>query len=102
MIGAVASFALIASLFFATASQAATSSFSARGNEPNWRVEITEATITFQVIGGETVTLATKPNAQVSNGTETFLARVNGQVFSLMIADQICVDSMSACRTQRP
>lgn len=95
MIGAVASFALIASLFFATASQAATSSFSARGNEPNWRVEITEATITFQVIGGETVTLAPKPKAQVSNGTETFLARVNGQVFSLMIADQICVDSMS-------
>ena len=87
--------AAVLMLSFATASEAASSSFSGRGNEPNWRVEIMDATITFQAMDANAITISPKPEAQASPRTETFLATVEGQAFSLTITDKVCVDTMS-------
>jgi len=87
--------AAVLMLSFATASEAASSSFSGRGNEPNWRVEIMDATITFQAMDANAITISPKPEAQASPRTETFLATVEGKAFSLTITDKVCVDTMS-------
>jgi len=85
----------VLSLSFASLSQAATATFSGRGNEPNWRAEVTDATIIFQAMGAEAVTISPKPKATVVADAETYLAMVEGEPFSLKITDKICVDSMS-------
>ena len=85
----------IFALLFASLSQAATTTFSARGNEPSWCVEMTDATITFRAMGAEAVTISPKPDAKVVTAAETYIATVEGEPFSLTITDKICVDTMS-------
>ena len=92
----------VLSLLFAPLSQATTTTFTARGNEPNWRVEVTDAAITFQAIGVEAVTISPKPEATLVADAETYLAAVGGEPFSLTIADKICVDTMSGIPIPRP
>ena len=85
----------VLSLSFASLSQAATTTFIARGNEPNWRVEVTDATVTFQAMGADAVTISPKPEATVVADAETYLAMVEGEPFSLTVTDKICIDTMS-------
>lgn len=82
-------------LSLAAISGAAATSFDARGNEPFWHIGISDAGITFQALDGERFTIAPVPEAEVSDGVETYLAEVEGQPFSLTIADELCVDTMS-------
>lgn len=74
---------------------AATTSFSAHGNEPNWHVEVTDSGITFKAMNAQTFTISPKPKAQVTADSETYLASVDGQPFTLTIKDKLCVDTMS-------
>jgi heat shock protein HslJ len=82
-------------LFFAATAAAQAASFTARGNEPFWRIEITEEGISFQDMEGKTFIVSPKPEPETAEGVETFRAEVDGQPFSLTVTDKICVDTMS-------
>lgn len=82
-------------LSLATASEAAAETFNARGNEPGWHIEITDAGLTFRAMDGEMFTIAPTPQAETANGIETRLAVVDGRPFSLSVANEVCVDTMS-------
>ncbi len=73
----------------------AATNLSARGNEPGWQIEVTDAGITFRTMEGETITVSPKPEPEIVDGVETYRAEVEGQKFSLTIADTVCVDTMS-------
>lgn len=83
----------VIALLTPTCAAAATPVFTARGNEPFWAVEITETGIAFRTMEGETITLSPRP--EPSDGTVTYLGEADGQSFSLSIADELCIDSMS-------
>jgi heat shock protein HslJ len=84
-----------AALVPAFALAAETASFTARGNEPFWRAEITESAITFEPMGGGPVTISPKPEAKGTADGQTYAATVDGKPFALSIADKLCVDTMS-------
>ncbi len=87
--------ALSLALSFAAVSEAASTNFNGRGNEPSWHVQITEAGLSFRRLGGETFTISPTPEARIADGVKTYRATVDGQSFSMMIADALCVDTMS-------
>lgn len=87
--------ALMFLLSLAPDGAAAATSFSARGNEPNWHLEITDTGITFKAMDAEPLTISPKPAAQVTPDAETYLASPGGQPFTLTITNKLCVDTMS-------
>jgi heat shock protein HslJ len=69
--------------------------FRARGNEPGWSVTITKSAIEFRTIDGEMIAISPVPQPQRQGRTETYSGEANGQAFSLVVSDAVCVDSMS-------
>jgi len=82
-------------LSLAPGTAAAATSFSARGNEPNWHVEVADAGISFKAMDVQAFTISPRPEAQVTSDSETYLASVDGQPFTLTIKDKLCIDTMS-------
>ncbi|WP_171902463.1 META domain-containing protein [Sinorhizobium sp. RAC02] len=73
--------------------QAAT--FSARGNEPGWLLEITENAITFRDQDGETFSIEPVPASVAADNGATYSAVVGGEAFALTVADKGCSDTMT-------
>jgi heat shock protein HslJ len=70
-------------------------SLTARGNEPGWRIELSEKAITFNGQDGEIFTIAPVPQAARTGTTDTYAATVDGRTFTLAIADAVCADTMT-------
>lgn len=85
--------ALALGLGAAQAAQAAT--FSARGNEPGWHLEMTEKAITFRDQDGETFSIEPVPAPVAADAGPTYSAVVGGQAFTLTVADKGCSDTMT-------
>lgn len=69
--------------------------FSARGNEPGWHPEITEKAIIFQAQDGKTISIEPAPTALMTDVGQTYSAVVDGQTFTLTVADMACSDTMT-------
>ena len=82
-------------LSFSAVQAARAESFSARGNEPGWHLEVTEKAITFRTQEGETLSVEPVPAAQETEAGRTYSAVAGGKPFTLTIADRICSDTMA-------
>lgn len=70
-------------------------SLTARGNEPGWRIEISDKDIVFHGQDGETFTIEPLPQPVTVDGADTYSAKLGNQPFTLTIAERICADTMS-------
>ncbi len=70
-------------------------SLTARGNEPGWHIEVSDTSITFRAMDGETFTIEPLPRVTTANAVDTYAATVDGRPFTLSLADEVCVDTMS-------
>ncbi|QMV01787.1 META domain-containing protein [Devosia sp. D6-9] len=82
-------------LLFCALGSAQAASLTARGNEPSWRVDISDERIAFSMLDGETVTLEPAPAPTVSNGISVYSATTDQGAFALVVADKVCIDTMS-------
>jgi heat shock protein HslJ len=69
--------------------------FRAQGNEPSWSLRITDGTITFQPLDGNTVTVAPIPPPRQEGDAVIHEAKSGGDSFTLTIGSKICTDTMS-------
>lgn len=83
------------SLSLALSSVAQAASLTARGNEPGWRIDISDKNLVFRGQDGKTFTIEPAPVAVTVNGFDTYQAGVENQPFTLTVSDKICVDTMS-------
>src|SRR5262245_3147082 len=65
---------LVLSLASTGVTQAA--GLTARGNEPGWRIEISDKNIVYHGQDGETFTIEPLPQSVTTNGADTFSAKV--------------------------
>ena len=82
-------------LAFASIASAETTTFSARGNEPFWHVDIDGHGLKFATLDGGSVTVSPVPEIKSQDGGRVYEATAQGRPFSLTIRDQVCVDTMS-------
>ena len=82
-------------LAFAPIASADATTFSARGNEPSWHVEIGERGLVFGTLDGGSVTISPVPEVENQDGSRVYEAMAQGRPFSLTIRDEVCVDTMS-------
>lgn len=82
-------------LAFAAPGLGQAAALTARGNEPGWRVELSDTALTFHGMDGESFTIAPAPRAVTANGVETYAATVAGKPFTLTVADTLCSDTMT-------
>lgn len=87
--------ALVVSLSVALSSATQAASFTARGNEPGWRIDVSDKSLVFRGQDGKTFTIEPAPAAVTANGTDTYKAEVANQPFTLAVSNNICVDTMS-------
>lgn len=73
----------------------AASPFRATGNEPGWRLDIADGSITLLTDMGQTRTVMAAPAPEVTGGTRKYIARDGGRSLTVTISDQVCVDNMS-------
>lgn len=69
--------------------------FRATGNEPSWRLDIVDGTLTLLTDFGQTRTVMSAPRPTVKGGTRTYAAVGQGRAVTVSITDTICVDTMS-------
>jgi heat shock protein HslJ/uncharacterized lipoprotein YbaY len=72
-----------------------TEAFRATGNEPGWRLEITDAKMTFIGDYGQTRIEAPAPAAQTTAAFTQYSARTEGHDLIVRIFDRRCSDTMS-------
>lgn len=76
-------------------SEASAASWTARGNEPGWHVEVTDQSIVFSTMDGPAVTVAPVPEATRASDLAVYAATVDGTSFTLVAVDKVCTDTMS-------
>jgi heat shock protein HslJ len=69
--------------------------FRATGNEPGWRLDIADGTLTLLTDLGKTRTVMPAPRPTMKGGTRTYAAADGGHAVTASITDTICVDTMS-------
>ncbi|HWV21941.1 MAG TPA: META domain-containing protein [Devosia sp.] len=78
---------------FTGAVQAAT--WTARGNEPGWRVDVSETAINFSGMDGETFAIEPVPEPVRAEGIDVYTGTAGDKAFTLVAIDKICTDNMS-------
>jgi uncharacterized membrane protein len=68
--------------------------FSARGNEPSWRVDLREPGLEFVSMGSDPITFSTSRTEKTSDGLR-ITANSSDSVIDLAIVEERCSDSMS-------
>ena len=74
---------------------AAPAAFRATGNEPGWRLDISDGRITLLTDLGQTRTVMPAPSPTVKGATRTYAARAQDRAMTVTVTDKICVDTMS-------
>ena len=77
------------------ATQAQGASWTARGNEPGWLLEISDEAITFTTQEGETLTIEPVPRPIRAEDIEVYATSAEGDAFTLVAANKVCSDAMS-------
>ena len=72
-----------------------TSSFRASGNEPGWRLDITEDSMTLLLDNGQSRVAAAKPPVQMTGDRRRYVATAAGRSLTASVADSICSDTMT-------
>lgn len=85
----------VAALLLPFVARAHAAALTALGNEPGWRIDLSDTALTFRGMDGETFTIAPAPQAVTANGVDTFAATVAGKPFKLTLADTLCADTMT-------
>lgn len=80
-------------IVFTGAAEAA--SWTARGNEPGWRVDVSETAINFSSMDGETFAIEPIPEPVRAEGIEVYTGTTADQTLTLVAIDRICTDNMS-------
>ena len=68
--------------------------FSARGNEPSWRVDVREPGLEFVSMGSDPITFSASRTERTSDGFR-ITAKSSGSVIDLAFVEERCSDSMS-------
>lgn len=69
--------------------------WSAGGNEPSWRVEMSDKAIVFSTLDSESITVEPVPEPVLAEGVEVYSAMAGGETFTLVATERICTDPMS-------
>src|SRR5690606_35890088 len=69
--------------------------WTARGNEPGWRTDVTDTSITFSTLEGETVTVEMEAGPMRGEGIEVDSGRAGDASMTLVAVDKICADTMT-------
>lgn len=85
----------IAAVMAVTLQTVIAATLTARGNEPGWQIEVTDAAMTFRTVDAGVVTVAPVPKPTVRKGIETYTAKVGDRPFSLVVTRKICSDTMT-------
>jgi heat shock protein HslJ len=70
-------------------------SWTARGNEPGWQVEVSDTAISFSTMEGETFTIEPVPEPVRAEDIEVYMGMAGDKAFALVAIDKICTDNMS-------
>lgn len=70
-------------------------SWTARGNEPSWQVEMSDTAISFSTLDGESFTIEPVPEPVRAEDVEVFSGRAGEETVTLVATDKICSDAMS-------
>lgn len=71
------------------------SSFRASGNEPGWRLDITEDSMTLLLDNGQSRVAAATPPVQMMGDRRRYAATAAGRSLTASVADSICSDTMT-------
>lgn len=74
---------------------AAQSLYRAVGNEPAWRLDVTDTALVLLADYGETRVSAPAPVVESGAGFRHYQAQADGRELAVMVTPRICVDSMS-------
>ena len=72
-----------------------TKAFRAIGNEPGWRLEITDTKMTFLANTGQTRLEVPTPAAETTSASKRYVAKTGGHDLMVTIFDRTCTDTMS-------
>lgn len=70
-------------------------SWTARGNEPGWQVEVSDTAINFSSMDGETFAIEPVPEPVRAEDIEVYSGAAGDKTFTLVAIDKICTDNMS-------
>lgn len=70
-------------------------SWTARGNEPGWRVDVSDTAITFSTMEGETFTIEPLAEPVRAEDIEVYTGTAGEKAVTLVAIDKICTDNMS-------
>jgi heat shock protein HslJ len=70
-------------------------SWTARGNEPSWQVEMSDTAITFSPLEGDRLVIAPLPEPVRAEDVAVYSASGGGAAFTLAVVEKVCSDSMS-------
>lgn len=70
-------------------------SWTARGNEPGWHVDVSDTAISFSSMEGETFSIEPVPEPVRAEEIEVYTGTADDKAFTLVAIDKICTDNMS-------
>ncbi|WP_051960851.1 META domain-containing protein [Devosia riboflavina] len=88
-----ASLLVAAPLLLGGAAEAA--SWTARGNEPGWHIDVSDSAISFSSMEGETFSIEPVPEPVRAEDIEVYTGTAGDKAFTLVAIDKICTDNMS-------
>jgi heat shock protein HslJ len=71
------------------------SSFRASGNEPGWRLDITEDSMTLLLDNGQSRVAVARPPVQMTGDRRRYATTAAGRSLTASVADSICSDTMT-------
>ena len=88
-------FLWLATLTILLTGPALAASWTGRGNEPSWQVEVSDGAVRFSSLDGESVTLDPVPEPALAEGVTVYLGETDGASLALVATEKICSDTMS-------
>jgi heat shock protein HslJ/uncharacterized membrane protein len=70
-------------------------SFTATGNEPGWRLDVTDGRLTLVTDYGATRTTMPAPNVETVSGGRRYSGSGDGRTVSVTVLNELCADSMT-------
>lgn len=74
---------------------AAENTLTARGNEPFWRLDVSAASVDFEVMGQDVAFKAPITSRETADGRPRIIAEADGKRLELTVTERLCADTMS-------